>query len=152
VDAETAKVVEITIERDDLRASCSKLQAELSDLQQSIQLANKAEETSRLTIEELQAQIHDQKQAFHAQSDALASALEGANASRDALHSSLIAAKTILDQLQMTNESSRDYGSTLLEVRPPPLPLLNLFPPPFPVSNFFCQSKHIRYSLASSLK
>ena len=34
------------------------MQAELSDLQQSIQLASKSEEKSRLTIEELQARIH----------------------------------------------------------------------------------------------
>ncbi len=149
MDSESAKVIETTIERDNLQSLCSKLQLELSDLQQNVQLANFAEEKSQLTIAELQAELHAQKQSLHAQSDALATALEGANANHDALHSSLIAAKAILDQLQMTNESSRDYGGSLLEVSHP-LPFL--FFPVFLLSIFLCEFEHFRYSLASSMK
>jgi chromosome segregation ATPase len=113
---EVAKVSELTLERDDLLAARSELQTAMSHLQENAQLANEKEGALQATIADLQAQLHAQKEAFQEQSAALALAVEGAHISRDSLQSAFLAASTILEQLQMTNESSRDYGSTLLEV------------------------------------
>jgi hypothetical protein len=88
-------------------------------MQQKIQLGLEKDEESQKKISDLQAQLHLITTESHKQCTELAIAIEDANASRHNLHVSAQAAKTILDQLQMTNESSRDYGSTLLEVDPP---------------------------------
>lgn len=116
MDAEVAKVSELTLERDNLLAARSESQAAVSNLQRDLQLASGKEQEYQASICDLQAQLRVQEQASQEQSAALASQVEEASASRNELQSALLAAKTILDQLQMTNESCRDYGSTLLEV------------------------------------
>ena len=116
VDAESAKVSALSLEREDLLAAQSTLEGTISDLQQKIQHANGSYEESQRAIADLQAQLHELTTDSQTQRAELASILEGAEASRNDLHVAALAAKTILDQLQMTNESSRDYGGTLMEV------------------------------------
>ena len=116
MDAEVAKVSKLTLERDHLLAARSELQTAVSNLQRDLQLAMEKEQDHAMNISELQAHVRSQEQASREQSAALASEVEKSIASRSDLQSALLAAKTILDQLQMTNESCRDYGSTLLEV------------------------------------
>ena len=107
---------ELTLEREHLLAARSELQTAVSNLQRDLQLAMEKEQEHALNISELQAVVRSQDQASREQSAALASEVEKSIASCNDLQSALLAAKTILDQLQMTNESCRDYGSTLLEV------------------------------------
>jgi hypothetical protein len=99
-----------------LLAARSTLEGTISDLQQKIQHANGSYEESQRATADLQAQLHELTTNSQTQRAELASILEGAEASRNDLHVTALAAKTILDQLQMTNESSRDYGGTLMEV------------------------------------
>jgi septal ring factor EnvC (AmiA/AmiB activator) len=128
VDAESAKVSALSVEREDLLAARSTLEGTISDLQQKIQHANGNHEESQRAIADLQAQLHELTTDSQTQRAELASVLEGADASRNDLHVAALAAKTILDQLQMTNESSRDYGSTLMEVESPHMRSLHAFP------------------------
>jgi hypothetical protein len=106
-------------DRDNLLAVCSQLQSTISDLQRDAELANEKEREAQTTTAHLQAQEDALKLALQEQGFALASAVEDADASRNHLHLACVAARAILDQLQMTNESSRDFGSTLSEVHLP---------------------------------
>lgn len=87
-------------------------------MQQKMQLQNEKDRETQSIIADLQTQLHVVTAESQKQSADLASTLEVANSNRHDLQVSTLAAKTILDQLQMTNESSRDYGGSLLEVYP----------------------------------
>ncbi len=97
-------------------AARAALQTSLSDTQQQVQLGREKEQQALQIVADMQTQLRVLTSESQKQSAELASAVEETNASRHDLRVSALAAKTILDQLQMTNESSRDYGSTLLEV------------------------------------
>jgi predicted nuclease with TOPRIM domain len=120
LDAEAANVNKLTVERDELLAARSAMQAAVSELQQELQLFSEKEKTSQKKIFDLELQLQEMKEDHQAQSAKLSSQVEVSAArllekeQHDA--ASLLAASNILDQLQMTNESCQDYGKSLPEV------------------------------------
>ena len=120
VDAETAKVIELSLERERLLAAREESLGKISELQQQLQRATAREGDSQMMIAELQQQLQVEKETSQQQAIALSSALEGAAASSRNMEehnaAAMAVAKTILDQLQMTNESGQSYGNTLVQV------------------------------------